>query len=47
MTGISGLALMSLTQAAEEAERERILAWLHRAGYRQIADAIEAKEHLK
>ena len=27
-------------------ERERIVAWLRGAGYRQIADAIEAEEHL-
>ena len=28
-------------------ERAKIVAWLHEAGYRQIADKIEAKEHLK
>lgn len=28
-------------------ERAKTVAWLHKAGYRQIADAIEAKEHLK
>jgi hypothetical protein len=33
-------------QAAAE-ERAKIVAWLHEAGYRQIADKIEAKEHLK
>ena len=27
-------------------ERAKIVAWLHEAGYRQIADKIEAKEHL-
>jgi hypothetical protein len=32
---------------AQAAERERIVAWLYEAGYRQIANAIEAKEHLK
>jgi hypothetical protein len=31
--------------AAEE--RAKIVAWLNAAGYRQIADNIEAKEHLK
>ena len=31
--------------AAEECAK--IVAWLHEAGYRQIADAIEAKEYLK
>jgi hypothetical protein len=30
-----------------ESERAKIVAWLHEAGYRQIADAIEAKEYLK
>jgi hypothetical protein len=33
-------------QAAAE-ERAKIVAWLYEAGYRQIAAAIEAKEHLK
>ena len=28
-------------------ERAKIVAWLLEAGYRQIAVAIEAKEHLK
>jgi uncharacterized membrane protein len=28
-------------------ERAKIVAWLHEAGYRQIADKIDAKEHLK
>jgi len=32
-------------QAAAE-EREKIVRWLNAAGYRQIADNIEAKEHL-
>jgi hypothetical protein len=27
-------------------ERAKIVAWLHEAGYRQIANKIEAKEHL-
>jgi hypothetical protein len=31
--------------AAEE--RAKIVAWLHEAGYRQIADKIDVKEHLK
>ena len=31
--------------AAEE--RSKMVAWLRGAGYRQIADAIEAKDHLK
>jgi hypothetical protein len=51
MTGISGQALMSLTQAAEEAERERIVAWLQdKACFinaHDIADAIKEGEHLK
>jgi hypothetical protein len=28
-------------------ERAKIVAWLHEAGYRQIAVAVEAGEHLK
>lgn len=58
MTGISGQALMSLTQAAEEAERERIVAYLlneqrkyprtEYSGFAaMIAEEISAKEHLK
>lgn len=30
----------------KEIERDRIVAWLHKAGYRQIAGAIDVKEHL-
>lgn len=33
-------------QAAAE-ERAKIVAWLHEAGYRQIANGIEEGEHLK
>ena len=47
MTGISGQALMSLTQAAEETERERIVAYLRRTFALECADVIEAKEPLK
>ena len=34
-------------EAGAAEERAKIVAWLHEAGYRQIADKIEAKEHLK
>jgi hypothetical protein len=36
---------LNCEQAAAE-ERERIVAWLRKAGYRQLADAIEAGKHL-
>lgn len=38
---------LDLIEAGRAAERERIAAWLLRIGKRQIADAIEAEEHLK
>jgi hypothetical protein len=44
--GWTATPLFTREQAAAE-ERAKIVAWLHEAGYRQIADAIEAKEHLK
>jgi hypothetical protein len=46
--GREGLEMVQAVreQAAAE-ERAKIVAWLHEAGYRQIADAIEAKDHLK
>jgi hypothetical protein len=34
-------------EAGAAEERAKIVAWLHEAGYRQIANAIEAKEYLK
>jgi hypothetical protein len=34
-------------EAGAAEERAKIVAWLHEAGYRQIAVAIEAEEHLK
>jgi hypothetical protein len=37
---------LGVEEGAEQ-ERAKIVAWLNTAGYRQIADKIEAKEYLK
>lgn len=51
MSGLSGQALMSMSQAIRMEERAAIVAWLrgpepYPDGH-DIADAIEAGEHLK
>ena len=51
MSGLSGEALMSISQAIRMEERAAIVAWLrgpepYPDGH-DIADAIEAGEHLK
>lgn len=46
MTDIQTINVNDLLKAARLNERERVTAWLRKHGYRQLADAIEAKEHL-
>ena len=46
--GREGLEMVqAVREAAAAEERAKIVAWLLEAGYRQIANAIEEKEHLK
>jgi hypothetical protein len=40
------IAAENAIEAAAAEERAKIVAWLHEAGYRQIANKIEAKEYL-
>jgi len=46
-TGVFRKAHLDLVRMGREAERSEIMAWLRKNGKPQIADAIEAKEHLE
>jgi hypothetical protein len=47
VTGMYRKAQLDLVREGRKAERNLIVAWLRKNGKPQIADAIEAKEHLE